>query len=89
MRLTTDTIARAVTPLMHTAQQQSAASQDVSAATSELAASVQEMDGTARTLHEQAEQLRGVVSTFRISGLPGDGPAELPEADGSRMLALA
>jgi len=70
MRLTTDTIARAVTPLMETARQQSAASQDVSAATTELAASVQEMDGTARTLNEQAELLRSVVATFRITVLP-------------------
>jgi len=89
MRLTTDTIARAVTPLMMTAQQQSAASQDVSAATTELAASVQEMDGTARTLHQQAEQLRDVVSTFRISVLPSESMPSLTEGDSLHRLALA
>jgi methyl-accepting chemotaxis protein len=66
MRLTTDSIARTVTPLMQTAQEQSNVSQDVSAATSQLAASVQEMDATARALYEQAEMLRGIVGTFRI-----------------------
>jgi len=91
MRLTTDTIARAVSPLMQTAQQQSAASQDVSVATTELAASVQEMDGTARTLHEQAERLRGVVATFRISVLPVAEtlPELAPGAGHSGQLALA
>jgi len=91
MRLTTDTIARAVTPLMETAQQQSAASQDVSVATTELAASVQEMDGTARTLHEQAERLRSVVATFQITVLPAPEmrPELAPAAERIGQLALA
>jgi methyl-accepting chemotaxis protein len=76
------------TPLMRTAKEQSAASQDVSAATTELAASVQAMDGTARTLHEQAEQLHGVVSTFRLSASPTETTPELAEAGADRRLAL-
>jgi methyl-accepting chemotaxis protein len=90
MRLTTDAVARTIVPIMRTAEEQSSASQDVSAATTQLAAGVQEMDATARALLDQAETLRGVISTFRIAALPSVGrPSELPETTSERpRLAL-
>jgi methyl-accepting chemotaxis protein len=77
MRVTTDAITRAVTPLMLTAREQSAVSQDVSAATSQLAASVQEMDATTRALKDEAELLRGVVAMFRVPADLGTSPQRL------------
>ncbi len=79
MRLTTENVAATIVPIMRAAEAQSTAAQDVSAATTQLAAGVQEMDATARALHDQAEMLRGVVSTFRIEVLPA------PTADRDRV----
>jgi methyl-accepting chemotaxis protein len=77
MRMTTDSITRSVTPLMTTAQEQSAVSQDVSTATSQLAASIHEMDATTRALQSEAETLQGVVSMFTISTELGASAARL------------
>jgi len=86
MRLTTDTVAATIMPIMQTANVQSSAAQEVSAATTELAAGVQEMDATARALREQAESLRRIVGTFRIENLALR--YELPEMTTGEILSV-
>jgi len=90
MRSTTDHITQIMMPIASTASANASSADEAAASTRQLASGINEINETARSLRDQAESLKALVSTFRIDeDRPSDGARRPAGQTANSRYALA